>query len=121
GIGALSGIDTRALVLHVREAGAMRAAAVAGEAPVEETLETVRAQPPMAGRALAAGVSVKEPYVHSDGDVRVAVVDYGCKRSILRRLAAAGAAVTVFPHDVDADELAGHDGVLLANGPGDPE
>src|SRR5204863_1888943 len=82
---------------------------------------TVRAQPPMAGRALAAGVSVKEPYVHSDGDVRVAVVDYGCKRSILRRLAAAGAAVTVFPHDVDADELAGHDGVLLTNGPGDPE
>jgi carbamoyl-phosphate synthase small subunit len=55
------------------------------------------------------------------GDVRVAVVDYGCKRSILRRLAAAGAAVTVYPHDVDADELAAHDGVLLSNGPGDPE
>jgi carbamoyl-phosphate synthase small subunit len=56
-----------------------------------------------------------------EGRVRVAVVDYGCKRSILRRLAAAGAAVSVYPHDVDAGELAAHDGVLLSNGPGDPE
>jgi carbamoyl-phosphate synthase small subunit len=51
----------------------------------------------------------------------VAVVDYGCKRSILRRVASAGAAVDVFPHDVDADTLAGYDGVLLSPGPGDPE
>jgi carbamoyl-phosphate synthase small subunit len=121
GIVALTGVDTRSLVLHLRDAGAMRAAAVAHDVPIEETLAVVRAQPPMSGRALAAGVSIDEPYVHSDGDVRVAVVDYGCKRSILRRLAAAGAAVTVYPHDVDADELAGYDGVLLSNGPGDPE
>ncbi|MBV8563685.1 MAG: carbamoyl phosphate synthase small subunit, partial [Actinobacteria bacterium] len=47
--------------------------------------------------------------------------DYGVKNSVLRRLAKAGAAVTVYPHDVDADELAGHDGVLLSPGPGDPE
>jgi carbamoyl-phosphate synthase small subunit len=53
--------------------------------------------------------------------VRVAVVDYGCKRSILRRLAASGAAVTVYPHDADPEELEAHDGVLLSNGPGDPE
>ncbi|MGH3129972.1 MAG: glutamine amidotransferase-related protein, partial [Gaiellaceae bacterium] len=46
---------------------------------------------------------------------------YGCKRSILRRLAGAGAAVTVYPHDVDADELASFEGVVLSNGPGDPE
>jgi carbamoyl-phosphate synthase small subunit len=121
GIVALTGIDTRTLVLHLREAGAMRAAAVSEDVPVEETLELVRAQPPMAGRALAACVSVEEPYSHCDGDVRIAVVDYGCKRSILRRLAAAGAGVTVYPHDVDADELAGYDGVLLSNGPGDPK
>ena len=76
----------------------------------------------MAGRALAAKVSAREPYVFSDaGRKRIAVVDYGCKRSILNRLAWAGAAVTVYPHDVDADELAGYDGVLLSNGPGDPE
>ena len=61
----------------------------------------------MRGRALVAAVSTKEPYIFSDaGTTRVAVVDYGCKRSILRRLARAGAAVTVYPHDVDADELA---------------
>jgi carbamoyl-phosphate synthase small subunit len=76
----------------------------------------------MAGRALAGAVSTRRPYVYSDvGRARVAVVDYGCKRSILRRLAGAGAAVTVFPHDATADELARFDGVLLSNGPGDPE
>ena len=48
-------------------------------------------------------------------------MDYGCKRSILRRLAEAGAAVTVVPHDTPAGELAGYDGVVLSNGPGDPE
>jgi carbamoyl-phosphate synthase small subunit len=122
GIVALSGIDTRSLVLRLREGGAMRAIAVAGESSVDQALETVRAQPEMSGRALVEGVSTPEPYVFSeDGDVRVAVVDYGCKRSILARLARAGVAVMVFPHDVDADELAGHDGVLLSNGPGDPE
>jgi carbamoyl-phosphate synthase small subunit len=122
GVVALSGIDTRSLVLTLRDAGAMRAVAVAGECEVDEALAAVRAQPEMAGRALAAAVSTPIPYVHAEhGDVRVAVVDYGCKRSILRRLTAAGAHVTVFPHDVDADTLAGYDGVLLSNGPGDPE
>jgi carbamoyl-phosphate synthase small subunit len=121
GLVALSGIDTRSLVLHLRQAGAMRAIAVAGEASVDEALAAVREQPPMAGRALAASVSTREPYVFSDAGVaRVAVVDYGCKRSILDRLAWAGAAVTVFPHDADPDELVRHDGVLLSNGPGDP-
>jgi carbamoyl-phosphate synthase small subunit len=119
---ALSGIDTRSLVLHLREHGAMRAAVVAGEASVEETLRAVREQPQMTGRALVARVSTRAPYTFSDaGAARIAVVDYGCKRSILRRLRRAGAAVTVYPHDVDADELAGYDGVLLSNGPGDPE
>ena len=100
----------------------MRAIAMAGEASLEEALTSVRAQPEMAGRALAAKVSTREPYVFSDaGRARIAVVDYGCKRSILNRLAWSGAAVTVFPHDADADELAAYDGVLLSNGPGDPE
>jgi carbamoyl-phosphate synthase small subunit len=122
GIVALSGLDTRSLVLKLREAGAMRAAASAGEFDVDETLAAVRAQPRMAGRALVKDVSTDDVYTYSEsGDVGVAVVDYGVKRSILARLAAAGAAVTVYPHDVDADELARYDGVMLANGPGDPE
>jgi len=122
GIVALSGIDTRSLVLKLREAGAMRAAVVSGDASLEEVLSAVQAQPTMAGRSLVADVSTKEPYRYSDlGSVEIAVVDYGCKRSILRRLAGAGAAVTVLPHDVSADELAQFDGVMLTNGPGDPE
>jgi carbamoyl-phosphate synthase small subunit len=100
----------------------MRAIAVSGDASVDEALTAVREQPAMAGHALAGGVSARESYVFSDaGAARIAVLDYGCKRSILQRLAWAGAAVTVYPHDATADELAGYDGVLLSNGPGDPE
>ncbi|MFL5921233.1 MAG: glutamine-hydrolyzing carbamoyl-phosphate synthase small subunit [Gaiellaceae bacterium] len=122
GLVALSGIDTRSLVVHLREAGAMRAIAVAGDASVEEALAAVREHPAMTGRALAAAVSTHEPFVYSDaGTAQIAVVDYGCKRSILDRLAWAGAAVTVYPHDADAAELTRYDGVLLSNGPGDPE
>jgi carbamoyl-phosphate synthase small subunit len=122
GIVALSGLDTRSLVLKLREAGAMRAAVVSGDASLDEVQRAIDEQPPMAGRALVHDVSTPEAYVYSDdGRARVAVVDYGCKRSILRRLAGAGAGVTVFPHDVSADELAQFDGVMLTNGPGDPE
>ncbi|HZC30088.1 MAG TPA: glutamine-hydrolyzing carbamoyl-phosphate synthase small subunit, partial [Gaiellaceae bacterium] len=121
GIVALTGIDTRSLVLHLREHGAMGAAAVAGDASVDEVLTAVREQPAMAGAALVADVSPDERYTFAaEGDVRVAVVDYGVKRSILTLLQRNGAAVDVYPHDVDADTLAGYDGVLLGNGPGDP-
>jgi len=121
---ALDEIDTRALVLRLRDGGAMRAVAVADEAelPVEEGLGKVRGQPPMEGQALVAGVSVAEPYVFASADgPRVAVVDYGVKRSILRRLAGSGADVTVFPHTTEPGALTGFDGIVLSNGPGDPE
>jgi carbamoyl-phosphate synthase small subunit len=119
---ALSGIDTRSLVVRLRKAGSLRGVVVAGQGSVEQAVEVARAHTPMAGRSLAPAVSTDRPFVYADaGRVRVAVVDYGCKRSILRRLAGAGAAVTVFPHDVTADELRAFDGVLLSNGPGDPE
>ena len=118
---ALSGVDTRSLTLHLREHGALRAALAVDGRGVDEALELVRNQPSMSGQALAGRVSTEAPYVFSEGDVCVAVVDYGTKRSILRQLAAAGAAVTVFPHDVDAETLVAFDGVVLSNGPGDPE
>jgi carbamoyl-phosphate synthase small subunit len=121
GLPALAGLDTRSLTLHLREHGALRAALVADGRPLGEALELARAQPAMAGRALAADVSTHAPYAYSAGTPGVAVVDYGTKRSILRQLAAAGAAVTVFPHTVDAATLAAYDGVVLSNGPGDPE
>jgi carbamoyl-phosphate synthase small subunit len=124
GVVALDDVDTRKLVLHVREAGAMRAVAVADERDLtpEAAVELVREQPSMEGQALVSAVSSVAPAVwNEDGRVRVAVVDYGAKASIMRRLRQAGAAVTVFPHDADPDDLAGFDGVLLSNGPGDPE
>ncbi len=122
GVVALTGVDTRSLVLKLRDGGAMRAVAVAGDGSVDEALALARSAPSMNGRALVADVSTSEPYVFSDaGKTRVAVVDYGCKRSILKRLVRAGASVTVYPHDVGADELADYDGVVLSNGPGDPE
>ncbi len=121
---ALDEIDTRALVLRLRSEGAMRAVVVADERTLatEAALEQVHRQPAMEGRSLVAQVSPSEPYVYcEEGRVRVALVDYGTKRSILRRLQLAGAAVTVHPPTVDADVLAAYEGVLLANGPGDPE
>jgi carbamoyl-phosphate synthase small subunit len=124
GIVALEELDTRALVLRLREGGAMRAVAVSGEEslPLAEALAQVRSQPSMAGASLVAAVSTPTSYLHSErGRVRLALVDYGAKRSIARRLAGAGASVTVFPHCAQAEELAGFDGVVLSNGPGDPE
>ena len=120
----LEEIDTRSLVLRVRKGGAMRAAAVADETelPVDEALAAVRAQPRMEGKELVSRISTPRPYAYSDsGGARIAVVDYGVKRSILRRLARTGAGVTVFPHSASADDLAAFDGVVLSNGPGDPE
>ena len=124
GIVALEDIDTRKLVLRIREAGAMRAAIVADDAELAAAaaVDLIGEQPLMEGQALVAAVSAVEATVYSEeGRVQVAVVDYGAKTSIMRRLAQAGAAVTVFPHTVEADELARFDGVLLSNGPGDPE
>jgi carbamoyl-phosphate synthase small subunit len=122
GVVALEGIDTRSLVLRLRSQGAMRAAAATGGVDEDELLAEVLAQPPMEGRALVAGVSTREEIQVGAGDVHVGVVDYGCKRSIVRRLVAAGASVTVFPHDVEAERVLERrvHGVVLSNGPGDP-
>jgi len=114
GVPALTGVDTRSLVLHLRERGAMRAG-------IGVTLEDVRSSPSMTGAALAGRVSTRTPYSVGEGGVEVALVDYGVKQSIVRRLVTAGARVTVFPHDVDVTTLCAFDGVLLSNGPGDPE
>jgi carbamoyl-phosphate synthase small subunit len=122
GVVALEGIDTRSLVLRLRSAGAMRAAAAAAGADPDELLAEVLAQPGMEGRALVASVSTREEVRTGTGDVHVGLVDYGCKRSIVRRLVAAGASVTIFPHAVDAEHVLsrGVRGVVLSNGPGDP-
>ncbi len=121
GVVALSGVDTRTLTLTLREQGVMRAA-VLSAGSLAQARAALEAEPPMAGRALAAEVSTRSPYRYAErGTPRLAVVDYGVKRSLLSLLAGAGAAVSVFPHDVDAASLLGFDGVVLSSGPGDPE
>jgi carbamoyl-phosphate synthase small subunit len=119
---ALEEMDTRSLVLHLRERGAMQAAAVTGTACVDEVVARVRAQAQMTGRPLVGEVSTREPYTVGRGGPHLAVIDYGVKQSILRRITAAGARATVFPHDVDAATVLAirPEGVLLSNGPGDP-
>src|SRR5205814_3928301 len=107
--------DTRSLVLHLRERGAMRGAIATDGAGVDEVLRTVRAQPSMSGASLAGRVSTVEPYEVGEGPLHIAVVDYGVKRSIVRRLTGAGVRATVFPHDVDAGTLAVFAGVPLSN------
>jgi carbamoyl-phosphate synthase small subunit len=86
-----------------------------------DALEQVRGQPLTEAHPIVAHGSTPDTYRNNDSeDLSVAVVDYGLKRSILNRLQAAGASVTVYPHVCDPDDLAIHDGVLLSNGPGDP-
>jgi carbamoyl-phosphate synthase small subunit len=122
GVVALEEIDTRSVVLHLRDRGAMRAAVVSGDASADEVLSQVRAEASMQGRALAAGVSTGKVYRLGRAGLHVAVIDFGVKQSILNRLVSCGAQATVFPHDVDAGSILAirPDGVLLSNGPGDP-
>ena len=87
GLPALTGIDTRSVVLHLRDRGAMRAAVVCDGRTPDEALAAVLAQPSMAGAALAPLVSCTDAYAFStDGDIRIAVVDYGAKRDRAARV-----------------------------------
>jgi carbamoyl-phosphate synthase small subunit len=123
---AIHGLDTRALVRHLRSLGAMRGAVsteLVDEAGRAQLLARVLEQPPMTGAALALTVGTRAPYAwgsHAPGRPRVAALDYGIKRSILRHLAARGLDVTVFPATTPAAGLLGFDGFFLSNGPGDP-
>jgi carbamoyl-phosphate synthase small subunit len=119
GVIALDDVDTRALVRRIRIDGVLRCAV--GEAPVEELHARALAEPPIDGRRLDRHTWTDEPYVVGAGP-RLVLVDLGCKRSIARRLAAAGLEVVVVPGDWDADaimELTPR-AVLVGNGPGDP-
>ena len=125
---ALSEVDTRALTVAVREGGACRAAL--GLADVDTLIARARALPPMAATDWVARVSCRAPYAvaaaaappEGGRPYRVAVLDFGVKRSILGRLAAEGIACQVLPARTPTAELlaGGYEGVFLSNGPGDP-
>ena len=120
GVVGISGIDTRAVTQKIREHGVMNAA-VTEEPPTEELLARVRAY---AVTGVVDGVSVAEPVQLPCPGAKhsVALMDYGYKKSIADCLIKRGCAVTVYPHDTSAETVlaAGHDGVMLSNGPGDP-
>lgn len=114
-------IDTRKIVRHVRQKGAMNAVISSGN-DVENAKELLRKTPSMEGLELASKVSTKEVYDIGSGEHRVAVVDLGTKQNILRNLASRNCTLRVFPIGTDLSEIMSWnpDGFFISNGPGDP-
>lgn len=139
GVVAIEGIDTRALVRHIRDHGAQKAGISTETATVDELLQKVRQSPSLVGENLAATVSraVSASYTAADLPAshgfatgpasaprfRVVAYDCGAKRSILENLVRCGCDVTVVPWDTPAENVLAQspDGVFMSNGPGDPE
>ena len=127
GIVGIAGIDTRAVVRHLRTAGSMKAGVFSGDAlaDVEELLARVNGQPSMLGADLAGEVSTDDAYVvEPEGMQRftVAALDLGIKTNTPRNFARRGIRSHVLPSSVTFDQIAElkPDGVFLSNGPGDP-
>ncbi|MDQ3283008.1 MAG: glutamine-hydrolyzing carbamoyl-phosphate synthase small subunit [Acidobacteriota bacterium] len=128
GITAISGVDTRALTRRIRNQGAMRGMITTdANRSVDAIVAELRQAPSMAGLDLVQRVTALRPYAFDENapesKLRVAVYDFGVKRDILRQLVRQGCDVTVYPATTHPDEILdrGVDGVLLSNGPGDPE
>jgi carbamoyl-phosphate synthase small subunit len=137
-IPVIAGVDTRALVRHLRTRGVMRGV-VSTDGGGPELVGKARSIPSMAGLDLATRVSTSERYQWSQGleacspsqdwgrpaepDFHVVAYDFGIKRNILRRLVWSGCRVTVVPALTSAEDVLAlnPDGIFLSNGPGDPE
>ncbi|MBS1887967.1 MAG: glutamine-hydrolyzing carbamoyl-phosphate synthase small subunit [Actinobacteria bacterium] len=122
GTPGISGVDTRALVRHLRDRGAMRGGIFPASVPEPEARERIAAEPPMAGADLARTVTPPE-IVRFDGDgPHVVGIDTGIKLSIVRQLREHGARLTLVPCDRTPEQVLAEDPdiVFLANGPGDP-
>ena len=124
---AITGVDTRALTRRIRNQGAMRGMITSDETrTVDDIVAELRRSPSMSGLDLVQRVTALRPYAFEeapDAPLHVAVYDFGVKRDILRQLTKQGLDVTVYPATTHADEILDRkfDGVLLSNGPGDPE
>jgi carbamoyl-phosphate synthase small subunit len=125
----ISELDTRALTLHLREIGVMRAGVFSGEdagKPIEELVAIVRSAAKMQGQSLSSVVSTKEKYeVSHKGEFvgKVAILDLGIKHSTIENMVERGLDVEVFPASSTSEELlsSSPDAVFYSNGPGDPE
>ena len=137
GVVGIAGVDTRALVRHLREGGAVNGAISSDGTSPQKLLEQVRSAPSMTGLNLAAQVSTRESYTwtkpcpapfdarlqdNPDRPFHVVAIDFGIKRAILERLVAHGCTITVLPSDSSLEQVLSHqpEGVFLSNGPGDP-
>ena len=137
GVVGIAGVDTRALVRHLRDGGAVNGAISSDGTSPQELLEQVRSAPSMTGLNLAAQVSTREPYTWTkpcpaafdarlqnspERPFHVVAIDFGIKRAILERLVAHGCTITVLPSDSSLEQVLSHqpEGVFLSNGPGDP-
>jgi carbamoyl-phosphate synthase small subunit len=137
GVVGIAGVDTRALVRHLREGGAINGILSSDGTPPLQLLEQVRSAPSMSGLNLAETVSTRASYRWdqlcsaafdarqvrtTQPPYRVVAIDFGIKRAILERLVAHGCEVTVLPADATLEQVLSHkpEGVFLSNGPGDP-
>ena len=121
---AIEGVDTRALVAHIRSKGAMNCLISSEILDADELRKKLQDVPDMDGLELASIVSTNVPYELGDtsSQIKVAVLDYGTKRNILNCMVERGAHVKVFPAKTPVDELKAFNpsGYFISNGPGDP-
>jgi carbamoyl-phosphate synthase small subunit len=124
GVPAITGVDTRALVRHIRDKGAMRGGIFSAEVPEHEARERIEAEPPMAGRDLAREVTPGAPVILDPDNPgpRIVAIDTGIKTSIVNNLRERGVRLELHPAHVTAEDLLARepDAIFLANGPGDP-
>jgi carbamoyl-phosphate synthase small subunit len=123
GIPAITEVDTRALVRHIRDQGAMKGGVFEAALAEAEALSLIESEPGMAGRDLARVVTPAElTTLNGSAGPRIAMIDTGVKLSIIHNLRARGATVELHPCTADAEALLANDpdAVFLANGPGDP-
>ncbi|HEX2233762.1 MAG TPA: glutamine-hydrolyzing carbamoyl-phosphate synthase small subunit [Thermoleophilaceae bacterium] len=122
GVPALTGVDTRALVRHIRDKGAMRGGVFPAELRENEARERIMAEPVMEGQDLAREVTPPEPVVFEGDGPLVVGIDTGIKGSIVRNLLERGVRLELHPCTSGPEDLLARepDAVFLANGPGDP-
>lgn len=120
----ISDVDTRALVRYIRDRGAMNAIVSSETLDLEVLKAQLADVPSMNGLELSSKVSCTEPYFEGDASsaIKIAVLDLGVKKNILRCMVERGAYLKVFPHNTSFEEMKAWspDGIFLSNGPGDP-
>jgi carbamoyl-phosphate synthase small subunit len=122
GVPAITDLDTRALVRHIRDRGAMKGGLFPTSIDPASARELIDAEPSMQGRDLAREVTPRETITLTGTGPRIAMIDTGVKTSIVTNLRQRGATVTLHPCTTTAPELVADDpdAIFLANGPGDP-